>query len=621
MLQSRNDAPSPSTLSVHQPFQDTFGSKNFAWVALHSENARNFLDCNKSESPPEKSADCNKSKSPPEKSADCNKSKSPPEKSVDCNPKSPPEKSADCNKSKSPPEKSEDCNPLEGHQDPVTADLISNETPAPTEPVVVKKNLMHKLIEDFRNYLKSSCAADMSAKIISRHAQYLSKLVHLGNTFEKFLDEGCMFKFFAGKIELPNGNGEKKWKIGYAKMFLVSVKKFYRYLTTPNFYEFYCENEKLFAESHNEIQAKATGLVDSTQNWALFFEGKKEKKNSKKSLSLTCREKAKLLRGKAYQRAMNLTKGNTTKSDDEFSEMRDYLMMNIFLKNGLQTDVITNMLVTNFSEAENVGKKQFAIKVESCQKNCQAKIVNAFITNEVHRMLQVYVAMRNERVKRKEHEHLFVTGGGQPFDAIEVTSRLRSLATKLGVNEDKIQPKRKKNINSHENENSEDELNFLVDEQYSTKELENCWISQQKDDTINSSEIYQKSAKNDINSSKCDQVAPEDQIDSSKPNEVPSQMIGSSKPASEVELNQLLVSCSKIDMQATGQQKANNNLPTRLKAKLLEENGGQNNTVGENISNDSNPLVELFNNDSLDSFTDLSSNSFIGFSDEDVGRL
>ena len=312
--------------------------------------------------------------------------------------------------------------------------------------------LINNVIKCYRTWKDSDDSGGGSEKTKQQHVDQAARILHSKSTgsFKNALSEMKVLEYIKGRT--AEGNG-KHLVASSAATYLFGLHNFYKFLDTSFSAEFFSKNKLLIPMDLAQVKLATNCLADSTLRWAKGFT-KRSKINAhvryeaERALLLTTDEKKRCLRGDLYttvKQIMFLTSNGKMFSNEEktenFLNVRNYLMLNIFVRNGHRTGVVSNLTLKEFATA-TLKEERFMIKVLDHKTNDEYGFANIIVSKSFFKILEFYKErLRPNFAKDNSQGNFFIAITGNNIKSGNVSKTIKSTAERLNIDERKLMPR------------------------------------------------------------------------------------------------------------------------------------------------------------------------------------
>lgn len=312
--------------------------------------------------------------------------------------------------------------------------------------------LTNEVILSYQSWQHTIDAGGPSARTIKQHtdhARAILKCKEIGS-LSNSLDQNKICQYMTDRTHDDNPN---KIEPSSAATYLFSLHSFYSYLLTSHFENFFKVKKLLFPMTLTELKKMADNMIPCSLRYAKHYQKASKvrahiKYEAERELVLTLEERRRCMSGKlniTVKQIMSLNTKEWTVSETQafFTLVRNYLMLNIFVRNGHRTGVVSNMTTDEFMQAKLNGAK-YMIKVLHHKTNREYGHARVIISKPFYRILQYYQTVMRPCIlshnNKKDHGRFFMGITGNPVETTNISKMIKSTGRLIDIDEKKLKP-------------------------------------------------------------------------------------------------------------------------------------------------------------------------------------
>lgn len=291
------------------------------------------------------------------------------------------------------------------------------------------------LTQSYNQWLKNPDSGGLTQITVSRHTSQVTNILQSVGSLNNLLQETVVTQFFQRKIETG------KWELNSCSTYMFALHSFFDYLSTTFFKEFLNKaNEKKLPYEH--IKDAAATMHRSTLRWARTYQ--KESKVSAdakyqrdESDILTKSERKRCKYGKVYKQVKSIMKNHsssdsTSKIVHDFLVVRNYIILNIFIRNAHRAAVVANMTTANFEAATCRPDGKCIIEVADHKTNKIYGNAHIIVDNRFHFIMKFYCCLRPYVLKGHVNQFI-LSREGTAMDSSATVKCAKNCAKSEGI--------------------------------------------------------------------------------------------------------------------------------------------------------------------------------------------
>lgn len=301
-----------------------------------------------------------------------------------------------------------------------------------------KKQFEDRLFETYHKWLLSPDSGGLTSQTTNRSLRLIKHFYYLDqiSSIENILNENLIRNIFETNIN------DQTWVRSTAGTYLYGLTTFYKYLLTRSFkLTFYDELQKT-TTPYETIKELATYIRQQSVDWAKCYVNENrpdaEEKYDLDLMNLLTQEEKKVLKyGKAFEEITKCMEENDIKDDDlktALLKFRNYIAVNIFVRNGHRNGVAGNFTQEEFSRAkERDGAMIINVKHHKTRKSLGcAQII---ISKSFFQIMQFYEKIRQRYLLtvNKDCKWFLITREGTLVDPSNMNHALHKFLKYHGI--------------------------------------------------------------------------------------------------------------------------------------------------------------------------------------------
>ena len=252
---------------------------------------------------------------------------------------------------------------------------------------------------------------------------------------EKLLSERLVESYFLNKLAY------KTLEPTTAAIYLFSLINFYRYLSTSHFKEFHRLNPTVFKEPWDIMFSNAQFQTVCALRWAHSYRKLNQLAsdnvfNRERPNILTREERRNCKYGSTYEHVLTLLENHQSSkqySNDTLQLVRNYLILNIFIRNYHRPSVVANLKLDNFLNATTFEAEDKVKKIIDVSEDKVSPEGNSYlIVNEKFYEIMKFYYEHLRTCHGPENEYFFLSKEGKKMvgSLVFVCSSTKSLTCK-----------------------------------------------------------------------------------------------------------------------------------------------------------------------------------------------
>lgn len=302
----------------------------------------------------------------------------------------------------------------------------------------VREQNTELLLKSYKMWQESPDSGGLTETTIKRQMSQVKVIIEDENMgkLDNMLDEVKVSNLFTTKVQ------GKKWEATSAATYLFSINSFYRFLSTTFFKTSFNENKKLFNCTLESIQKQAAVLQASTLRWARTFtkaskEDIDDKYEKDRQNLLSKEEWKKCKKGEMYKQVKSIM-GNFSKDHsnptNDFIVVRNYIAVNIFLRNAHRAGVASYMKLDKFREARRTAKGKYIIHVKRHKTNKCFGNASVIVDKQFYHIMKFYCTnLRPTVLKGNESEWFILTRDGTQLNSSGINHAVKAFMKLEGI--------------------------------------------------------------------------------------------------------------------------------------------------------------------------------------------
>lgn len=294
-----------------------------------------------------------------------------------------------------------------------------------------------QIVDCFERWMKSPDAGGLTPLTVTRQVSQVTKIFHTLPDFQSLLDEVIVSELFQKKVE------SKDWEASTACTYLFALNSFYKFLATTYFETTVKASTKLLPLPVEEVKRLALILKESSLRWTKTYRKMNASTLDTKYVRdqnniLTREERMKCKYGRAFKQVKLLMKEYASHeqadvSPAHFITIRNYLLLNIFIRNAHRACVAMRMKVDHFRNAKKTDGK-YLIEIDDHKTQRTYGNATIIVDPSFFRIMTFYLdRVRPACLHTNASPWFFISREGAQMDGSGVNHAIKICAKSCGV--------------------------------------------------------------------------------------------------------------------------------------------------------------------------------------------